>query len=43
MIGFALSGAYSKISQFFMFLNIQIDLLILKTYYGQFTLATKKS
>ena len=24
-----------------MFLNIQIDLLILKTYYGQFTLTTK--
>jgi len=26
-----------------MFLNIQIDLLILKTYYGEFTLTTKKS
>ena len=26
-----------------MFLNIQIDFLILKTYYGQFTLTTKKS
>jgi len=26
-----------------MFLNIQIDLLTLKTYYGQFTLTTKKS
>jgi len=26
-----------------MFLNIQIDLFILKTYYGQFTLTTKKS
>jgi len=26
-----------------MFLNIQIDLLILKTYYGQFTLTTQKS
>jgi len=26
-----------------MFLNIHIDLLILKTYYGQFTLTTKKS
>jgi len=26
-----------------MFLNLQIDLLILKTYYGQFTLTTKKS
>ena len=25
-----------------MFLNIQIDLLILKTYYGKFTLTTKK-
>jgi len=39
-----LSGAFfSKISYFLMFLNIQIDLLILKTYYGQFTLTTKKS
>ena len=26
-----------------MFLNIRIDLLTLKTYYGQFTLTTKKS
>jgi len=26
-----------------MFLNIQIDLLILKTSYGQFTLTAKKS
>jgi len=26
-----------------MFLNIQVDLLILKTYYGQFTLTTNKS
>jgi len=26
-----------------MILNIRIDLLILKTYYGQFTLTTKKS
>jgi len=26
-----------------MFHNIRIDLLILKTYYGQFTLTTKKS
>jgi len=26
-----------------MFLDIQIDLLILKTYYGRFTLTTKKS
>ena len=25
-----------------MFLNIRIDLLILKTYYGHFTLTTKK-
>ena len=25
-----------------MFLNIRIDLLILRTYYGQFTLTTKK-
>jgi len=28
---------------FLKFLNIQIDLIILKTYYGQFTLTTKKS
>ena len=41
--GCALSGAFSKISYFLMFLNIQIDLLILKTYDGQFTLTTKKS
>jgi len=26
-----------------MFLDIQIDFFILKTYYGQFTLTTKKS
>jgi len=26
-----------------MFVNIQIDLLVLKKYYGQFTLTTKKS
>jgi len=26
-----------------MYFNIQVDLLILKTYYGQFTLTTKKS
>jgi len=26
-----------------MFLNIRIDLRILKTYYGQFTLTTKKT
>ena len=26
-----------------MFINIQIDLLMLKTYNGQFTLTTKKS
>jgi len=34
---------FLKFSNFLMFLNIQIDLLILKTYYGQFTLTTKKS
>ena len=43
IIGCALSGVFSKILQFLMFLNIQINLLILKTYYGQFTLTTKKS
>ena len=42
------SGAHSlalflKFPNFLMFLNIQIDLLILKTYHGQFTLTTKKS
>ena len=31
-----------KFPNFLMFLNIQIDLPILKTYYGQFTLTTKK-
>ena len=39
----SLSCAFSIISYSLMFLNIQIDLLILKTYYGQFTLTTKKS
>ena len=34
---------FLKFPNFLMFLNIQIDLLILKTYYGQFTLTTKKS
>jgi len=32
-----------KFPNFLMILNIQIDLLILKTYYEQFTLRTKKS
>ena len=31
-----------KFPNFLTFLNIRIDLLILKTYYGQFTVATKK-
>jgi len=34
---------FLKFPNFLMLLNIQIDLLILKTYYGQFTLTTKKS
>jgi len=34
---------FVKFPNFLMFLNNQIDLLILKTYYGQFTLTTKKS
>jgi len=34
---------FLKFANSLMFLNIQIDLLILKTYYGQFTLTTKKS
>jgi len=34
---------FSTISLFLMFLNIQIDLIILKTYDQQFTLTTKKS
>jgi len=43
-----LSGAhflalFRKFPNFLMFLNIRIDLLILKTYYGQFTSTTKKS
>jgi len=42
IIGCALSDAFfSKIVLFFMFLNIQIDLIILKTDYEQFTLTTK--
>jgi len=32
-----------KFLNFLMFLNIRIDLFILKTYYGQFTLTTKTS
>jgi len=34
---------FLKFPNFLMFLNIQIDLLILKTDDGQFTLTTKKS
>jgi len=34
---------FLKFPNFSMFLNIQKDLLILKTYDGQFTLTTKKS
>jgi len=33
---------FLKFPNFLMFLNIRIDLLILNTYYGQFTLTTKK-
>jgi len=33
---------FLKFPNFLMFLNILIDLLILKTYYGQFTLTTKE-
>ena len=43
MIRWALSGTFFlKFSYFFMFLNIQIDLIILKTDDKQFMLATKK-
>ena len=34
---------FLKFPNFLVFLYIQIDLLILKTYDGQFTLTTKKS
>ena len=34
---------FLKFSNFLLFITIQIDLFILKTYYGQFTLTTKKS
>ena len=34
---------FLKFPNFLIFLNSQIDLLILKTYYGQFSLTTKKS
>jgi len=33
---------FQKFPNFLMFLNIQIDLFILKTYDGQFTLTSKK-
>jgi len=33
---------FLKFPKFLMFLNIQIDLLIFKTFYGQFTLTAKK-
>jgi len=33
---------FLKFPNFLMFFNIRIDLLLLKTYYGQFTLTTKK-
>jgi len=33
---------FLKFPNFLMFLNIRIDLLILRTYNGQFTLTTKK-
>jgi len=38
-----LTRFFSTIFLFLMFLNIQIDLIILKTYDQQFTLTTKKS
>jgi len=43
MSGAHFLAIFLKFPNFFMFLNIQIDLLVLKTYYGQFTLTTKKS
>jgi len=44
IIGCALSDAFfSKIFLFLMFLNIQIDLIILMTDDEQFTLTAKKS
>jgi len=43
IIGCALSGAFPHIFLFFMFLNIQIYLIILMSDDEQFTLTTKKS
>jgi len=43
IIGCALSDVFSKIFLFLIFLNIQIDLIILETDVKQFTLTTKKS
>jgi len=37
------AGFFLQFSYFLIFLNIQIDLIILKTYNQQFTLTTKKS
>jgi len=42
IIGAHFQSRYSTIFLFLMFLNIQIDLIILKTYDQQFTLTTKK-
>ena len=42
-LGVHFLALFLKFPSFLMLLNIQIDLLILKTYYGQFTLTTKKS
>jgi len=42
-LGTHFRALFLKFPIFLMFLNIQIDLLILKTYDGQFTLTTNKS
>jgi len=43
IIGANFQTLFSTMFLFLMFLNIQINLIILKTYDQQFTLATKKS
>jgi len=43
IIGAHFQTLFSTIFLFLMFLSIQIDLIILKTYDKQFTLTTKKS
>jgi len=42
-LGAHFRALFLKFPNFLMFLNIQIDLLILKTYNGQFTLTTEKN